>query len=151
MSEAQGDPALLVPEFISTENKPYVEALLQHAARMKRGKDQDPVCMSDLVSAEGPDGQLQYVHLVLAGVGATCLLVTERCKTQLHTLVADTSFNHGMQLLACLGLPTSALCGCLRRQASVSWAWVGVQQEPSPPAQSPHHAIALTSHAHRRC
>jgi hypothetical protein len=69
MLQAQGDPALVVPEFISTENEPYVKALLQHAASMKRGKTKDPVCMSDLVSeeTESPEGQLQYVHLVLAG------------------------------------------------------------------------------------
>lgn len=70
MSEPQGTVALEVPEFISKQNRPYVQALLQNAASMQRSKkNKDPVCMSDLVSEEGPDGQqLQYVHLVLSGV-----------------------------------------------------------------------------------
>lgn len=67
MADPGGAEALEVPEFISPESRPYVRALLLHAAGMQRGKSDDPVCMSDLVSAAGPDGQLQYVHLVLAG------------------------------------------------------------------------------------
>jgi hypothetical protein len=70
MSEPKVASALEVPEFISKQNRLYVQALLEQAARMQRGKqNKDPVCISDLVSEEGPDGQqLQYVHLVLAGV-----------------------------------------------------------------------------------
>lgn len=73
MSERREAEALQVPSDLpatlnlSTKNVPYVKALLDHAIKAQLGRSDDPVCISDIVSAADEGPQLQYVHLVFAG------------------------------------------------------------------------------------